>query len=273
MDGYDLDFLPIPLPLPEAPADARPVRLDYLHFTVLMDTDRRLAALTAVNIDGGRLVDVERSDDWHLDPRLPADQQCGPELYARNDIDRGHLVRRRDPVWGEIADAVRASADTFAYTNAAPQAAGFNQSEELWLGLEDYVLQNADLGDRRMSVLTGPVFSADDPVYRGVRIPLMFWKVAAWVSGGELPATAYLLDQAPELGDLERTPAAADAPELGPFRTYQVAVSEIGALTGFDMAQLAAADRLGVPATARLGTPADGRDGWVELERYAAITL
>jgi endonuclease G len=50
-------------------------------------------------------------------------------------------------------------------------------------------------------------------------------------------------------------------------------VSEIGALTGFDMAQLAAADRLGVPATARLGTPADGRDGWVELERYAAITL
>lgn len=273
MDGYDLDFLPLPLPLPEAPADARPVRLDYLHFTVLMDTDRRLAALTAVNIDGARLVDVERGDDWHLDPRLPEDQQCGPELYARNDIDRGHLVRRRDPVWGDIAEAARASADTFVYTNAAPQAAEFNQSKELWLGLEDYVLDNADLGDRRMSVFTGPVFSDDDPVYRGVRIPLMFWKIAAWVSGDELAATAYLLDQAPELGDLDRQTAAADAPELGPYRTYQVAVSEIGALTGYDVARLAAADRLGVPATARPGTPEDGREGWVELERFAAITL
>lgn len=273
MDGYDLDFLPIPLPLPGAPADARPVRLDYIHFTVLMDTDRRLAALTAVNIDGAHLVDVERTDDWHLDPRLPADQQCGPELYARNDIDRGHLVRRRDPVWGDIATAAHASADTFAYTNAAPQAAEFNQSKELWLGLEDYVLDNADLGDRRMTVLTGPVFSDDDPVYRGVRIPLMFWKIAAWVSGDELAATAYLLDQAPELGDLDRSSATADAPELGPYRTYQVAVAEIGALTGYDVAHLAAADRLGVPATARPGTPADGRDGWVELERFAAITL
>ncbi|MBT1635277.1 DNA/RNA non-specific endonuclease [Clavibacter michiganensis] len=273
MDGYDLDFLPIPLPLPDPPADARQVRLDYLHFSVLMDVDRRLAALTAVNIDGARLVDVERTDDWHLDPRLPEEQQCGPELYARNDIDRGHLVRRRDPVWGGIAEAARASADTFAYTNAAPQAAEFNQSKELWLGLEDFVLDNADLGDRRMTVFTGPVFSDDDPVYRGVRIPLMFWKIAAWVSGDRLAATAYLLDQAPQLGDLDRTIATADAPELGPYRTYQVAVSEIGALTGLDVAQLAAADRLGVPATARVGTPEDGRDAWVELERYAAITL
>ena len=124
-----------------------------------------------------------------------------------------------------------------------------------------------------MSVLTGPVFSDDDPVYRGVRIPLMFWKIAAWVSGDRLAATAYLLDQAPELGDLDRQTATADAPELGPYRTYQVAVSEIGALTGYDVAQLAAADRLGVPATARPGTPEDGREGWVELERFAAITL
>lgn len=273
MDGYDLDFLPIPLPLPEPPADARPVRLDYRHFTVLMDTDRRLAAFTAVNVDGERLVDVERTDDWHLDPRLPEDQQCGPELYARNDIDRGHLVRRRDPVWGDIAVAARASADTFAYTNSAPQAAEFNQSKELWLGLEDYVLENADLGDRKLSVFTGPVLSADDPLYRGVRIPLMFWKIAAWVSGDRLAATAYLLDQAPHLDDVDLRRARSDSPELGPYRTYQVGVAEIGALTGYDVAQLAAADRLGVPATARPGTPDDGRDGWVELERYAAITL
>jgi len=34
---------------------------------------------TAVNIDGTQLVDLERGDDWHLDPRVPADEQAGPE--------------------------------------------------------------------------------------------------------------------------------------------------------------------------------------------------
>ncbi|MBG6060147.1 DNA/RNA endonuclease G (NUC1) [Cryobacterium sp. MP_M5] len=33
-----------------------------------------------------------------------------------------------------------ANIDTFAYTNAAPQAGKCNQSKELWLGLKDHVL-------------------------------------------------------------------------------------------------------------------------------------
>ena len=53
-------------------------------------------------------IDLERADDWFLDPRVPAGGQAGPELYARNDLDRGHLVRRRDPVWGPPAVAARA---------------------------------------------------------------------------------------------------------------------------------------------------------------------
>jgi len=53
-----------------------------------------------VNIDGAQLVEIDRGDDWHLDDRVPATQQCGPEIYANNDLDRNHLVRRRDPIWG-----------------------------------------------------------------------------------------------------------------------------------------------------------------------------
>jgi len=47
-----------------------------------------------VNIDGAGLRDLDRVDAWHLDPRVPADQQTGEEVYADNDLDRGHLVRR-----------------------------------------------------------------------------------------------------------------------------------------------------------------------------------
>jgi len=271
-DGYDASFLRLPDPVaipPSAPAEDDRVRLDYTHFSVVLDTGRRLAAVTAVNIDGAALVDVERSDDWHLDERVGADQQAGPEVYARNDLDRGHLVRRRDPVWGAADVARRANTDTFAYTNAAPQAAEFNQSKELWLGLEDYLLGHAAANDQRLSVFTGVVFGRDDEEYRGVRIPRMFWKIAAWAAGEALASTAYLLDQTPELDRIDLGTATAEAPPLGPYRTYQVPVDEIGALTGLDVAALAGADRLPAPRPTALPDP--GR--WVRLGEWDSIAL
>jgi endonuclease G len=276
--GYDPGFLAVQVPLPDT--GGRTVReLPYAHFTVLLDPARRLAALTAVNVDGASLVDLERGDDWHLDERAPADEQCGPEVYARNDLDRGHLVRRRDPVWGTPAVASRANLDTFTYTNAAPQAAGFNQSAELWLGLEDFVLRYATVHQQRLTVLTGPVLGPDDPTYRGVQLPLRFWKIAAWATrdGAALQTAGYLLDQSPELddADLERAELrardAGDLPPLGPFRTFQVPVRDIAALTGLEIAQLAEADSLQVVPTIQppSGLPA----GWVPLESAEQLTF
>jgi endonuclease G len=267
--GYSPDFLAVPVALP-APRQPT-VPLDYTHFTVLLDPARRLAAATAVNIDGGALVDLARGDDWHLDDRVPASDQTGEEVYARNDLDRGHLVRRRDPVWGD--DAERANSDTFCFTNAAPQAADFNQSKELWLGLEDYLLGYAEVYDERLSVFTGPVLAPDDPPYRGVRIPRRFWKVAAWArdtpAGPVLAATAYLLDQTPLLDDIDLAapPRPGEAPPLGPFRTFQVPVSDVAELTGLDLGDLVAADALPVAAPVRVD------DGWIALVEPRDIRL
>lgn len=267
MTGYDTTFLGLEV-LPPSAARAL-VPLDYEHFAISMDPLRRLAAFTAVNIDGAALVDVPRSgDEWMLDERMPATQQCGGELYASNDLDRGHLVRRRDPVWGDADTARRANADTFHYTNAAPQASGFNQSKELWLGLEDYLLSSADAADARLSVFTGPVFRDDDPEYRGVLIPLSFWKIAAWVHGGELRTTAYLLDQRPRLG--ARAVGEGAALELGPFRTFQVAVAEVAELTALDCGALVAADRLVLEPA---GGPAAAPTARRPLEEYGDIQL
>ncbi|MBM7244191.1 DNA/RNA non-specific endonuclease [Rhodococcoides fascians] len=182
--GYDPAFLPaVDLTSPSRPGL---VVLPYTHFTVAIDPDRRLAASTAVNIDGSQLREVERGDDWQLDPRLPAAQQSGPELYANNDLGRGHLVRRRDPVWGTAVVAEQANADTFHYTVCAPQTATLNQSKTLWLGLEDYVLEHARPYGQRLSVFSGCIFADDDRVYRGVAIPRRFFKIAAWAQDSEL---------------------------------------------------------------------------------------
>lgn len=235
-DGYDSDFLGIPLPLP---APARPAtRLDYPRFSVLLDEERRFAAVTGVVIDGATLRDQPRTGEWRLDPRVDDDSQAGPEVYSRNDLDRGHLVRRRDPGWGSASEAEDATEATFFYTNAAPQAAGFNQSKELWLGLEDHVLAYAESTDQRIAVFTAPVLDEADPPYRGIRVPLRFWKIAAWREGDALAAAGFVLDQT----ELVDTRQGLTVPRLGAFRTFQAPVADIAAEAGVDVGPLATAD-------------------------------
>lgn len=239
-DGYDREFLDSTVPLPRPTGETR--RLDYPRFSVLMDPERRLASVTAVNIDGAQLRDLPREGEWALDPRIDADEQAGPDVYARNDLDRGHLVRRRDPGWGDDAEARAAMAATFFYPNAAPQAAGFNQSKELWLGLEDHVLAYAEATDQRLSVFTAPVLADEDPPYRGIRIPLRFWKVAVWHGPSGLRAAGFVLDQT-ELVDTRDGLLAA--PPLGAFRTFQAPIAEIAEIASVDLGPLVAADVLG----------------------------
>ncbi len=243
MNGYDAGFLAVTVPIPRPLGDTEVVELGYPRFTVLLDPARRLAAATAVNIDGGSLQDLPRQGEWRLDPRVPEGQQAGPAVYADNDLDRGHLVRRRDPGWGTEAEARRATAATFVYPNAAPQASGFNQSKELWLGLEDHVLAYADATRQRISVFTAPVLAPDDPPYRDILIPRMFFKVAAWATDGErmprLAAAGFVLDQS-ELIDVRR--GALAVPPLGAFRTFQVPLADIEHLAGIDLGPLTEAD-------------------------------
>lgn len=260
-EGYDPGFLRAVLDLPGP--DAPTLLLDYTHFSVRLSPARRLAAVTGVNINGQALVPLAREGTWHFDPRVPQGLQAGPDVYQHNDLDRGHLVRRLDPVWGDGSTALTANQDTFSYPNAAPQAAAFNRGKELWAGLEDHVLHHASQYDARVSVFTGPVLDAGDLPYRGVQIHRRFWKIAAWTMDGVLAAAGFLLDQSPLLGPEELARMvrerllAEEPPPLGPFRTFQVPIANIAALTGMDLAPLAGADRLaaGVPDGAPGGAP------------------
>ena len=167
--------------------------------------------------------------------------------------DRGHLVRRASAIWGDSrAEAAQANEDTFHYTNAAPQAAKFNQGLDLWLGLESYLQNHAADDGRRLVVFTGPIFSDVDPVYRGVEIPLRYFKVAVFLQQGELSAVGYVVDQTPQLAELPDVPrpgAIDEAPPLGPFRTFQTPIRDIAELTGLKLGQLVTVDRMPIAAT------------------------
>jgi endonuclease G len=291
--GYSPAFLTVDVPLPRPVDGSKTTVLEYVHFSVVLQHARRLAKATAVNIDGAHLVDVPRGDDWHFDPRVPETDQVGNDVYARNDLDRGHLVRRRDPVWGSNTEARAANEATFAFTNAAPQAAPFNQGPMLWLGLEDHVLGYAQARHSKISVFTGPVLDDEDPRYRGVQIPRLFWKIAAWAgttgeNGGApaLRAAGFVLDQSAELDVvLAKKTVLSEPPPLGAYLTYQVPIADIGRLAGVDVTELAAADVLQpVPVQlegtgASAGAQAGGAIGagekaaWVRLSGLESITL
>ena len=203
--------------------------LDYTHFSIVMCKSRCLAYFTAVNIDGKTKVDIKRAgDNWRFDSRIREEYQYGNEVYAKNDLDRGHLVRRADPNWGD--DARQANDDTFHFTNSAPQHKNLNQ--KIWLGLENYILHNAHNYNLRVSVFTGPVFRADDMVYRKkFKIPAEFWKVVVMVKDdGNMSATAYLQTQKNMIDNLEFA--------YGEYETYQVSIAKIEEITGLDFGNL-----------------------------------
>ncbi|WP_418275596.1 DNA/RNA non-specific endonuclease [Isoptericola jiangsuensis] len=291
MTGYDARFLGpddalnVPLPTPVAPDDGAPPRplrqLDHPHFSILLDPHRRLAAVAACLVDGAHLHPLRRTGSWRLDAQAPPQEQAGNELYRDNPLDRGHLVRRLDPMWGTEAEARVAGEATFVYTNAAPQVDTFNQSKELWNGLEDHVLAYADANDHRLVVHTGCVFDPADPAYRGIALPRQFWKVVAWADGGTvLRSAAFLLDQSPQLdaADLRaasaRALAVGDVPPLGPYRTFQVPVADVESLTDLDLGPLVAADVLPAARRAvgplRVGTVPHG---WTPVDSPADLTL
>lgn len=246
--GYDPGFLGQDVTLPVATdqlsGEIAPVvgredgLLHYAHFSIAVLQERRIALFTACNIDGGKLFNIRRgSDSWRLDPRLDRDFQAGNELYRNNPLDRGHLVRRLDPGWGESREeAEMAVEDTFFYTNAAPQHSGLNQRS--WLNLEDYVLDHAATHDLKVSVFTGPVFNECDGEYRETRIPREYWKVVAVINSftGNLSTTGYLLSQSDLIGDLEFV--------YGAFNTYQVPVKVIEKKSGLSFGNLSNFDPL-----------------------------
>jgi endonuclease G, mitochondrial len=249
-EGYLADFLGrnIEIALPEIKRDAdeivtfdfdgnsRETALRYLHFSVVMHRTRRMCFYSAVNIDGNLSRKTKRTG-WALDPRIPKELQIMKGCYGNPPkFSRGHMTRREDPAWGSSASvAQRGNADSMHVTNAVPQMQIFNAG--IWLGLEDYALQNAREDDMKICVFTGPVFSKQDPVRFGVKVPKVFWKVIAFIhdATGKLSATGYSISQEKFLSEDEFVFGAYDTHQRSLRWIEQNAGVSFGKLTAHDL--------------------------------------
>jgi endonuclease G, mitochondrial len=250
------------------PAERAPsYELPYHHYSVVLSAKRRMAFFTAVNIDGieQQKLDRREKDKWIFDRRVPSNLQIGNEWYGK-PFDRGHLVRRLDPAWGRsTAIAKTANDDTFHFTNCSPQHERFNEGKNLWQGLENYLLDTANKEDRRISVFTGPIFAADDPVYEGVQVPKQFWKVVAWVRpDGTMGAAGFIISQEELLTAMGLEAAAEQV-----ARMFQTRISAIEKQTDLDFGLLRTFDTF-----QRGSAPLEAAEaGTAELESLDEIQL
>lgn len=234
--GYDPAFLELGngavIKLPELTTAGRNVaaklddgstELKYHKFSVLMHKKRRLALLTAANVDWRdqkRKINGKKpsrkeltgipdgfAEQWVTDPRIPDADQV-PDVFFTKDrgsFDKGHLVRRDDVCWGDsFEDIQMANGDTYHTTNCSPQVAGFNQAtqgEFNWGDLENLVQKETKA--EKAIVFAGPRFSDDDPLFKGkdshgtvqIRVPQKYWKIIV-VRGNNGPeAYGFVLEQ------------------------------------------------------------------------------
>jgi endonuclease G len=259
--GFNPDFLPdhkVDLPVPGsanvdddvAPTKAgEPVR-HYTHFTLQMSAARRFCRWVAWNVDGNGLQQLSRKDErFVLDPEYDRKYQVDDELYANNRLDRGHIARRADLLWGSRDEAQQANSDSFFFTNITPQVDDFNQSKlhGLWGELENAIFEDVDVDALKVSVIGGPIFKDTDFPYRDLLVPRSFWKIIAYIEQGTLRAKAYVLTQ----DDLE---AKVESLGLEEFKLYQTSLQDLAALTQLDYGNLTAADTMPAAPEA-LGAP------------------
>jgi endonuclease G len=286
--GYQPGFIgsgKLSVPLPKIPASLRSKvatltgrpkqsELKYFNYSVVMNKARKLAFFSCVNIDAGEQQDVGKreGDTWFPDPRIDTKFQIDNKFYgkqstfeaarAANPFDRGHLVRRLDATWGAtVAEAKEHGDDSFHFTNCSPQFWTFNQSQNLWAGLEDYtrdtLLQNKDKG----VVMNGPIFdgpdaqgdklpdpsapSHKDPVFVGVAIPKYFWKILITKDGSNLKALVFICSQRNLIVGIDRIhqdEALFEKLSAAQVRVFQTPLKTVAKLTGLDFGPLSTAD-------------------------------
>jgi endonuclease G, mitochondrial len=245
-EGYIEDFLGegFEVPLPEPVSERRKSDvlkydnngeedhvLRYEHFSVVMSKARRMCLYSAVNIDGSFAKAQIARTPWKTDARIPKEAQIIKECYGSPPkFSRGHMTRREDPVWGNETQRMRGNSDSMTVTNATPQMQSFNAP--VWLALEDYALRNAREDKMQISVFTGPILRSNDPVKFGVKVPVQFWKIIAFIHDetGELTATGYRMSQIDHLPEEEFV--------FGEFDTAQLPIKKIEKLTGLSFGNL-----------------------------------
>ncbi len=221
--------------------------LKYFNYSTIFHSVRMMPVISAINVDGNpakRQDKTARIDVWLRDKRLSFDIQLSDSYYKGSGFDRGHMSRREDANWGATPEEAKRNADlTCMYTNACPQVPKINQGGKkgLWGILEQVVLENGAEIEKgktaKISVFNGPVFKDADPVFRGIQVPMDFYKIVLWLTdNGHLKATAFKLSQLRLVNDIDFE--QLDIDQNTQFKAFQCSIKSLHEQTKMDFSGL-----------------------------------
>lgn len=183
--------------------------IDYEHHSVVLNKDRKLAIVSACNIDGELIPEhsIPRKGAFADSPGVEAGDQLGKSFYqtakhkGKSVLDKGHLTKYEDVIWGKgltMEEFVALGKSTNYYTNAVPQHQRMNRGK--WKSLELYILDTeTQENEFKICMFTGPVLNESDPVYtrqingKTIQIPILFWKIVVYQKNGKLFALGFLM--------------------------------------------------------------------------------
>jgi len=187
--------------------------LKYTKLTVLYNKKRKVPYLSAYNIDGTKKVKVARPSSFKQDKRVKdKNVQLDYPFYDLvtdfTEFEIGHMASHNELSWG--AKSKLQSFQTFHFTNSVPQVEKLNSG--LWSKLESYVIKEAAEADnKKICVFTGPMLKDSDPKYKydnKYQVPLYFFKLVVFSSGGKLYSTAFVMSQYKKAVELKLIPAS-----------------------------------------------------------------
>ncbi len=257
--GYQSRFLgsnfDIPLPQPQQSikkfiakvGGTDSLVLKYYTYSTIFHSVRMMPIISGINVDGDskkRKDTTARKDVWLRDTRLSFNIQLDDTYYRGSGFDRGHMSRREDANWGRTPEDAKRNADlTCMYTNACPQVAKINQSgsKGLWGILEKVVLESGAIVEKgktsKITVFNGPIFKEDDPVFRGIQVPMDFYKIVLWLTdNGDLKATAFKLSQVELVNDVDFE--QLDLDQNTEFKEFQCSIMSLQKETKIDFSDI-----------------------------------
>ena len=143
------------------------------NYSFYLDPEAKIALWVAYPLNKTLYGSGSRTDEWALDPKVPADYQSVIFSGYRGGYDRGHQLPSADRLTPGVNET------TFYGTNMTPQLGSFNQN--IWASLEGMVRSWSTQFDTLYVVtgadITGATDVAYDNNYKEITVPTGYYKV------------------------------------------------------------------------------------------------
>ena len=157
------------------------ITLKKQYYIIYFHEKQKAPLYTVYTLKRSYLTTNKRKGDFIADTTVALNEQANDTVYKHSNYDKGHLTPDADFRFNNAAEA-----ETFIYTNAAPQQSYFN--EHLWASIEAHV-RSICRKYGNVKVYTGCLYSAKK--LHGIGIPAYFWKVILYKVNDKKVQEAY----------------------------------------------------------------------------------